>query len=242
MATPLQALEHFFAQLDAAIARFEEEQPLFRCPSHCSECCQHMPPFLMSSLEYELISRWIRTHWSPKQQEAVLARARIQAQGYEFSQVTKAEEDPPLRDALPRYPCPFLRAEEGEKQERAEGNPPFFRCSIYPLRPLACRLYGRTLLTQGREAGRFNGCDILAAQAGLVPGKTVRMHSADSLRQQLLNLCVAVRDREGVIAFQTLAKFLAELGFEWSEENLGLSDGFSGAVFHPDARIERLLL
>jgi Fe-S-cluster containining protein len=232
MATPLQALEHFFAQLDAAIERFEEEQPLFRCPAGCAECCQHMPPFLMSSLEYELICRWVRTHWTEKQQEAVLARARMQASGYEFSQVTKAEEDPALRDALPRYPCPFL----GEPAEGA------FRCSIYPLRPLACRLYGRTLLTQGPEAGRFNGCDILAKQAGLVPGKTVRMHSADSLRQQLLNLCVAVRDRAGVIAFQTLAKFLVELGFEWSEENLGLGDGFSGAVFQPEARIERLFL
>ncbi len=242
MATPLQALEHFFAQLDAAIERFEEAQPLFRCPPSCSECCLHMPPFLMSSLEYELISRWVRTHWTPEQQEAVLARARIQAQGYEFSQVTKAEEETTLRDALPRYPCPFLMEVKGPISGSLKGTSPLFRCSIYPFRPLACRLYGRTLLTQGPEAGRFNGCDIIAEQAGLVPGRTVRMHSADSLRQQLLKLCVAVRDRDGIIAFQTLAKFLAELGFEWSEENLGLSDGFSGAVFHPDARIERLFL
>lgn len=240
MATPLQALEHFFAQLDAAIERFEEEQPLFRCPAGCSECCQHMPPFLMSSLEYELICRWVRTHWSQEQQEAVLARARRQASAYEFSQVTKAEEDSALRDALPRYHCPFLQ-EYQAREPGGEGRPSF-RCSIYPLRPLACRLYGRTLLTQGPEAGRFNGCDLLAQQAGLVPGKIVRMHSADSLRQQLLNLCVAVRDRAGVIAFQTLAKFLVELGFEWSEENLGLGDGFSGAVFHPEAQIERLFL
>jgi Fe-S-cluster containining protein len=224
MATPFEALEHFFAQLDAAIERFEEALPCFRCPVHCCECCQQMPPFLMSNVEYALICRWVQGHFSPAEQEAVLLRARMQARDYEFGQVTKAEEDPSLRESLPRRLCPFL---SGGK------------CSIYPVRPLACRLFGRTLITQGPDAGRFNGCDILAEQAGLSPGRTVRMHSADSLRQQLLNLCLAVRDQGGVVAFHTLAKFLDELGFEWSEETL--RRGFTGAVFQPGVRVEHLL-
>lgn len=215
MATPLEALAHFYRQLDAALAQFEADQPVFCCPVGCCECCAQLSPFLMSLVEYEYLCEYARQHLAPQERERIRAQAQELAPAYQFATVVQAEEKPALHQRLPPQRCPLLNGEG--------------RCLVYPARPLACRMYGRTLFTQGAEAGRFNGCTILSEQANLTAGSKVRMHSADSLRQQLMNLNVAVRNEGGTVAFNTLVKFLAELGFAGTEADL--TQNFSGATF-----------
>jgi len=215
MATPLEALAHFYHQLDAALARFEADQPVFGCPAECCECCAQLSPFLMSLVEYEYLCAYARRHLAREERQRIRAQAQELALAYQFATVVQAEEKPALRERLPLQRCPLLN-DQG-------------RCLVYPARPLACRMYGRTLFTQGPEAGRFNGCTILSEQANLAAGGKVKMHSADSLRQQLLNLNVAVRNEGGTVAFNTLVKFLAELGFAGTEADL--TRHFSGVAF-----------
>jgi len=168
--------------------------------------------------EYEFLADYARRNLSLTDLARIRAAAEEQAQTYEFAEVVAAEEDPAVRERLPRTRCPFL-----------EGG----LCSVYSARPLACRMFGRTIFTSGPEAGRFNGCAILmeAAQPVLT-GQTLKIHSADSLRQKIINLSVLIRMQGGVAAFNTLPKFIAELGFSWSERDL--LQNFSGAVFWPE--------
>lgn len=206
MPSPEEILEDFYQRLDGAIATFETAYPCFQCPVGCCECCTTVP-FLVSLVEYRLLCEYARAHLSEERRAEIRQRAQEQAQRYRLSEVLRAERDPQTRERLPRLPCPFL-----------EG----WRCSIYPARPLACRLFGRTIFTEGEDAGRFNGCTILLKQAEAAgqTGKTVPMYSADRLRAQLNRLNQLIHQAGGLVGMNTLVKFVAELGFEWGEEEV----------------------
>jgi len=129
----LQALDDTFID-DVSSELAAAGQPI-SCKQGCNHCCYHVVP--ISLVEAEALAEWIRTLPADQQQE--LARrfretlGKLAAAGLMES---VAHEDwlSPTQDATKRaldylyqrIPCPFL--EDGA-------------CSIYPIRPFACREY-----------------------------------------------------------------------------------------------------
>lgn len=119
--------------VDQMTQRVREAYPGAICKQGCSGCCDSATAvFDVTATEWELIRGYIRDHWLPVRQQRF--RKRFQQEHrprlltYRLLQAIWHFE--PVADRIWRrhnYRCPFL--EDGA-------------CSIYPVRPLACRMYG----------------------------------------------------------------------------------------------------
>ncbi len=115
-----ELIENLYDLVDGLIGSFSErcrkESLPVDCRKGCSWCCHQA---IMAS-PYELIYlvQWIREHFPLERQEKIMARTREKAR---HTAGLKASEFMLFKAA-----CPFLEEES---------------CSVYPARPLACRIY-----------------------------------------------------------------------------------------------------
>lgn len=125
--------EHdLYVLLDQVIAAVKASYPGSLCQAGCSGCCEsHVAVFDASETEWQLIAEHLGT-W-PEAEVAALAdrfdrEHAPQVRAYKLLGAVRHFE--PVADRYFEghpYRCPFL----------VEG-----RCSIYAVRPLACRMYG----------------------------------------------------------------------------------------------------
>ena len=121
----------------------EQEFECMQCVQGCSECCSQLP--LVTSAEWELIVDWTHDNLLVSDRKRIVERATALLSDYQSampSWMQLYEVDLDSEDSVDRVAdifdnesttCPFL----------FEG-----RCSIYLVRPLVCRSYGRMMRTE----------------------------------------------------------------------------------------------
>ena len=92
------------------------------CRKGCSRCCQQ--PVFANSYELQFLGEFVKKKFSPEEQAAILRRAK--EKNYRTSQLSGKAI---LNNKMP---CPLLKDSA---------------CSVYPVRPLACRIYLSTRLS-----------------------------------------------------------------------------------------------
>ena len=121
----------------------EERHACMRCDEGCSDCCAQLP--IVTFQEWVIIHGWILTNMTLQERREVVRRCEalvgddltvlprwLALNGMELD----SEEGRDYVDEIfsnETTPCPML----------ASG-----RCSIYPVRPLVCRSYGRMMRTE----------------------------------------------------------------------------------------------
>jgi Fe-S-cluster containining protein len=102
--------------LDAFLQRAKAEGQPVSCKKGCAWCC-HQAVFAVTH-EFLYLNEYVQKHFSKDAQEGVLARAREKVK---ISLNSSVEEQLKIRAA-----CPFLKGGS---------------CSVYAVRPMACRIY-----------------------------------------------------------------------------------------------------
>lgn len=112
-----QALTAFYAACDLnASGLIEKEQPKLDCRSGCSYCC-HLRVGVMAH-EVLAIAEFIQRHFTP--QQLISLRTRLEDHHRILKTITRQEH------LTTNCQCPLLVDN---------------RCSVYPIRPFACRGY-----------------------------------------------------------------------------------------------------
>lgn len=143
-----------YHRIDKDIAQFQqgkEEQVI--CRKGCSGCCSDV--ILTTNIEFDMIVRELRK-WEQGQLTILYAKVRhawetfVQTHPGEAEHYSKAQEnngilfsdvDMAMEAVRLPLPCPFLFDNT---------------CSIYPVRPLICRLHG---VTHWGDRDEFHVCD-----------------------------------------------------------------------------------
>ncbi|MFO7939847.1 MAG: YkgJ family cysteine cluster protein [Bacteroidales bacterium] len=96
------------------------------CKAGCSYCC-NQSVYGMEH-EFDTLATFLTTHWTLEEREALIERAKAR---YAQTQNLSKEEL-----ALHKSPCPFLKNN---------------KCSVYEVRPMACRIYLSTSVSSCRH-------------------------------------------------------------------------------------------
>jgi len=136
-----RAIERFYGVVDTQVARLERDHEELICPSDCSICCVGNI-FFITALDFAYVCRYAQEHLTAEDRDAVVAAAKTNVAecGEEVAERLEATDE--RAEAFPKQTCPLL-----------EGG----RCRIYPARPSACRLFGRTRY----GSGKLNLCDVI---------------------------------------------------------------------------------
>jgi Fe-S-cluster containining protein len=146
--------DDLYAALDEVAARLRDVHPDTRCQRGCSGCCETPTAvFEATAREWETIERHVLNAWDEARRAKLLERFEVAHRprlgGYRvlawlghFEPIARRYFD------THGYVCPFL-----------EGG----ACGIYPVRPVACRMYGN-FATRGRWKARrgIYGCRLQA--------------------------------------------------------------------------------
>ncbi len=128
---------------DFVVEQVESEFDCMHCVSGCSECCSQLP--LVTFDEWRLIAGWMH--------ENLTGQRRSQIVGNAESLLADQESVLPRWMRLGEVDLESAEAVDivGEMFDNESTTCPFLfdgRCSIYPVRPLVCRSYGRMMRTE----------------------------------------------------------------------------------------------
>ena len=140
---PTSTLNEIYGLTGLLTDRVEEEYACMRCVPGCHECCSQTP--LVTPREWILILDWIQANMTADQRKQIVVRSeallenRSSALPGWMRLVDMDLESAPAADYV------------GELFENESTTCPFLfdgLCSIYPVRPLICRAYGRMMRTE----------------------------------------------------------------------------------------------
>lgn len=125
------------------VERVEDDFDCMHCVAGCSECCSQLP--LVTLEEWRLIVTWMHDN--------VTADRRIEIVGRSESLLTDRNSVLPRWMRLKEVDLESTEAVDfvAELFDNESTMCPFLfagRCSIYPVRPLVCRSYGRMMRTE----------------------------------------------------------------------------------------------
>lgn len=113
----IQPIYKAINELISMLIKYGQQQNIaIDCKAGCSACCYQS--IYGVEHEFDTLTQYLLKHWTLEEREQLVERARKK---FEAMQVLSKEEQ-----ALFKSPCPFLK----------DGN-----CSVYEMRPMACRIY-----------------------------------------------------------------------------------------------------
>lgn len=140
-----------FAVTDRLADAVKATYPESLCQAGCSACC-HYPVglFDIDRAEWDVIRRYLETHWSRGERRAFHARFLERFGPYRLKLW--------ILNVLMTFPLPVT--------SKPEGLPlacPFLvdnRCVVYPARPIVCRTFGLfSVLRSGRRESHLYACE-----------------------------------------------------------------------------------
>ena len=190
----VSAMSEIYDLADFVVEQVEGEFDCVHCVPGCSECCSQLP--LVTFDEWRLIAGWMH--------ENLTGQRRSQIVGNAESLLADRESVLPGWMRLGEVDLESAEAADivGEMFDNESTTCPFLfdgRCSIYPVRPLVCRSYGRMMRTEDdslycqpysrqdkRRSGRWSrrGASVVPS----VSGSVVRPERRQALFHDLAGL------------------------------------------------------
>lgn len=191
-------MDDLYATIDRETGTLEAADPRFACPSPCSICCA-ANLFVVTGLEFLALALHAGEVLPDSVLQAVCARAEQQVRECPPEETLRLEQEGAGRERS-ALPCPLL-----------EGG----RCLVYPVRPVTCRLFGRSRF----GSGAWNGCTTLRERVGAEVLAEARLPVVEDYSALLCSLlCAALPEEEleeagALVGVSSLLGFISETGF-----------------------------